>query len=154
MDKRRLAVLQGTSDLPGRSDEGVPEGLPELWAVLYQRPNLDGSRKACANCMMWVTTKQCVVHGPEIAVEATNVCGHYVHGDPHTGDWADQRNIQYVDPEFSGLKKVPGGVVCDMCWFFDPRGPIDGVCRGARDTETDEYAQVAAHGVCARWTAG
>jgi len=147
MDKRRLAVL---ADEPS-SDEASLEGLPEPWGVLYQRPNMDGSRKSCGNCMMWVETSQCVIHDPELEIDASYTCGYYVFGDPHTGDWADQRHIQYVTPELSGLEQVPGGTSCDICVHYTKSGPIEGSCDAVRDPDIDGFARVDALGCCAAW---
>ncbi|MCI0564392.1 MAG: hypothetical protein MN733_38460 [Nitrososphaera sp.] len=49
--------------------------LPFAWGVLYAKPNPDGSRKQCLNCMMWsMRDEKCSIHREGLHVPPDAVC--------------------------------------------------------------------------------
>lgn len=138
--KHHLKVLLGET-LATEAD--AP--LPEKWGVLYARPNPDGSRKMCANCIMWVApSQQCTIHDPDLSVPEKAVCGYHIYGAP-TNAWMEHPGIQRVDPNDSGLEQTDEGTSCNNCRFFD-----EGYCTAVIDTY-GATAQVDPMGCCARW---
>ncbi len=140
--------------------------LPEPWGVLLAHPNPDGSRKSCVNCMMWARTDQCAIHDPDLIIEADHICGYHVFGTPMEvmptrPSIHDQPNIQYVDPDYSGLDSVPGGTSCDLCMYYEPIGEnyeADGVegglCHQISALDENPPAPVGPLMCCAAWDDG
>jgi hypothetical protein len=125
---------------------------PKLWAVLYAKPNPDGSTKTCGNCTLWSRDGKCSIHAPDVPVSEDHICGHHVNGEPASKQ-APRENLDPVDPKTSGLKVVPGGTSCEGCKFFD--GVADkGVCHGVDRNEDASPAVVEAKGSCTRWEDG
>jgi len=132
----------------------MPEraGRPEPWGVLYASPNPDQSRKACANCIMWIPTGECDIHAPGVQVAGYAVCGYHVFGQPLPAR-VPRKDIQYVEPEYSGLMTIPGGTNCARCRWFNEADPMmldRGLCL-AVDDPSGAPAPVEAGGCCARW---
>lgn len=125
---------------------------PETWGVLYAHPNPNASRKSCKNCMMWVETNQCVIHNPKVHVSSQHTCGYHVYGKPMK-KWMDHEDIEYVDPQHSGLELAPGGTSCDTCRFFEATyASHTGMCKQVSAGEGSElHAEVHARGCCAAW---
>lgn len=144
---KALAVLSGH-----HNEAGV--GNPKPNEVLYTPPNADGSRKKCANCTLYESPpRTCMIHAADVLVEADDVCGYHVYGRPLDGATSGHREfMQAVDPELSGLAKVPGGTSCDTCAHYTPSGTLAGTCGAVSDPEEDAPALVQPLGCCARWT--
>jgi len=145
--KRLLPVWPGDSD--DGSALGVSAPPPTLSQVLYTPPNPDLSRKMCGNCSGWVRNKSCKIHAPDVVVPADGICGYHMFGTPHTDRGSEHPNLQYADPEMSGLEQVPGGVSCDRCRFYTMVGGDFGTC--AAVVADGARASVAARGCCTRW---
>ena len=132
------------------ADEPAP--LPFPWGVLYAKPNPDGSRKNCVNCMMFLINKErCSIHPKDFKVVAEGDCGYHVFGEPmekgmpHPG-------IDPVDPALSGYEVVPGGSSCDICIYYEPQSETKGLCHGvANEKEGRPPQPVQALGCCGRW---
>lgn len=118
--------------------------LPQLWGVLYARPNRNGERKACSNCRFFGNTPAGMLtgaHGTKcdilpVPVSPEMVCGYHIE--------------QLADPELAGLETVPGGTSCDTCTYYQPVDEASGVCSATED-ENGEPAAVDALGCCARF---
>lgn len=137
---KRLRVL-----VNGPSDNGP--GLPTLDQVLYARPNPDGSRKACENCMFWARSNQCAIHSRDLTIGASAICGYHVFGQPTKV--REDRGQDPIEPELSGLAQVPGGTSCDTCRWYEGRA-AGGLCNAVSNGEGGR-ASVDAKGCCARW---
>ena len=119
--------------------------------MLYQKPNPDGSRKSCNNCVTWVRTNRCLVHDPDLEVKKNMICGYYIYGTPQER-WPESWEHEPVDKELSGLDTVDGGTSCDVCKWYD--GDDDeGLCQAVNELGTTSPAPVQARGCCARWEA-
>lgn len=149
VEKRQLSVWSGADETPAK--ETGRAGLPKTWGVLFAYPNPDGSRKACANCLMWVRTQTCMVHEPTLAVPMNAVCGYHIYGEPHLEREHDHKKVQFLDPELSGLEQVPGGTSCDRCKWYEPQMPNQGLCNAVLENESNSPALVEALACCARW---
>jgi len=120
--------------------------------TLYAHANPDGSRKRCQACALWlVGLDQCWIHNPDVFVSGDMVCGYHVFGRPLTVAPV-RENLDFVDPEFSGLTLVPGGSSCDTCAFYTPQGMTEGTCTALREGPAEEHPIVAALGCCTKWT--
>lgn len=122
--------------------------LPETWGVLYAHPNPDGSRKACENCMMWITSGECGIHEPGLAVPRNATCGYHVFGMP-MDERMEHPGIQYVDPMNSGLEETEEGTSCDICRHFEVTDGNTGICHAVALDGIP--ADVHPRGCCARW---
>ena len=153
-----LAYSEKTADAAG-SKKNLKGPLPKTWGVLYVGPNPDGSRKSCANCMMWASKdKQCEIHDYNIMVTKDHTCGYYVHGKPHPKRMhkPDGVHLSPVDPKHSGLAEVKGGTSCDNCEYYrkinDGKGTCIAVQVGVGESgAAGKLATVEAKGCCARW---
>jgi hypothetical protein len=133
---------------PLSESKSLKGSLPKPWGVLYAHPNPDGSRKSCANCATWIKDlKQCDYHASNIMVTKDHICGYHVWGKPHDGRLFE--DIQYVDPQFSGLELVSGGTSCDICEYYRKTHSDGGICRVAQ--VDGKHAKVDALGCCARF---
>jgi hypothetical protein len=134
-------------------DQGEPAApLPLPNGALYRDPNPDGSRKACANCIMWsATSDQCVIHSPDVPVTRAMMCGFHVFGQP-MAKWMDLPGIDYVKPELSGLRLAGPGVSCASCEFYRAQNGQKGLCMGVSKPEDRKPpVPVEALGWCARY---
>lgn len=121
---------------------------PAPWGVLYAKPNPDGSKKKCDNCVLWVTNNSCLIHSKNTKVNGSMVCGYHVFGTPAT-EWRDLPGIQPVEADTSGLEEVGDGTSCDTCMFYD-----NGKCMAvASENGGTPPVDVEPKGCCARWTA-
>jgi hypothetical protein len=102
--------------------------------------------------MMFVKTKQCVIHDKDQVVEPTDVCGYWVGGAP-MDEWMDHPGIEPVETRFSGLNPAPAeGTKCYNCKFFQGFSKSMGKCKQiTSDQEVGNLAQVHANGCCAAW---
>jgi hypothetical protein len=143
---RRLQLYNTGADAP---DEAVRFHPAD---VLYVYPNPDGTRKNCRNCALWVEGQdQCFVHAPDVLVSGDMVCGYHVFGSPMTAPPA-RENIDYVDPDLSGLMLVPNGTSCDTCSFYERHGMTEGICGALKESDSEENPVVEALGCCTKWT--
>lgn len=126
--------------------------LPKPDGALYRHPNPDGSRKACRNCIMWVSEEdRCVIHARGQEVDASQVCGYHIFGQPMV-KWMDHPGIQPVTPDISGLRNAGGGVACGSCRFFQHTGGAGGLCFGvSRPGDRQPPQPVELQGWCARY---
>ncbi len=151
MEGRRLTVWMGRGDA---LDAPVPKPTPGQ--VLYAHPNPDGTRKSCGNCVMWMADmEQCHIHDSDVSVLVDAICGYHVFGTPMTGvSNLSRENMDPVEPELSGLERVPGGISCDRCKYYVQAGQQQGKCRAVRVTNAPEApsALVASLGCCTLWT--
>lgn len=148
MNREHRLQLWATGSAP--EVDYVPR--PELGDVLYVAPNPDNSRKMCENCFMWQAKREtCMIHDPGIIVLADMVCGYHVYGKPQT-DGCVLQDVQFVEPETSGLEQVSSGTSCDNCEHYRQHAQTEGACRAVGDSEDSEAdAMVKALGCCARW---
>jgi len=129
-----------------------PAKLPKPWGVVYDSPNPDGSRKACGNCMMYITEKGglCAIHGPDVRMTPDRICGYYVYGKPME-KMMPMPGMKPVDPKFSGMNRAPGGVSCDVCIYYVKKDEEKGLCRAVQG-EDGGFAEVQAMGACSRYS--
>jgi hypothetical protein len=128
-----------------------PAPLPFAWGVLYRHPNPDGSRKRCANCIMWVSKEnRCVIHPREVQVDAQDMCGFYVFWQP-TDRWMDHPGIQPVDPKLSGLRDAGSGVSCANCRYYQVVDRSHGLCRAVASENRQPPQPVDSLGWCTRY---
>ncbi len=129
-----------------------PAPLPFAWGVLYRHPNPDGSRKACKNCMMWVSGEDaCMIHDRGVDVPASFVCGFHVYGAP-VEKWMDHPGgREPVQPELSGLREAGSGVSCANCRYYQPRNGEAGLCLAVAKEDRRPPQPVEALGWCARY---
>jgi len=138
----------------GAPIEYIPR--PEKGEVLYADPNPDGSRKACLNCIMWVSDNaiedgaKCLIHEKSLQVEGNMVCGYHVYGEP-MDKWMDHPGITPVQPDMSGLILAPYGTSCDICLFFVAGRGTSATCLAVNSDTHEVDAFVEALGCCSRW---
>lgn len=136
------AFLGQNTDAPGR-----------VHGAGYKRPNPDGSRKKCSNCMFWVMPHtECHLHGIDTIITDDMSCGHHIYGTPQSKS-PERVGIQTMLPEDSGLVQLRGGTSCDLCSHYRPTpGQPSGVC-SARYEHEPPYAHpvVQALARCASW---
>lgn len=125
--------------------------------VLYVAPTGTGEGRLCRNCVLWdAPDARCTIHGAQLPVNATMVCGYHVFGRPLDG-WIDFPGIEIVVPATSGLVQVSEpGTACGNCAAFRPglpAGSTAGACMRVGEVVTGGWrpAQVDAYGCCARW---
>jgi hypothetical protein len=121
--------------------------------VLYTRPNRDGSRKKCGNCVLYDSPNRlCHVHDTDLSIQADAVCGYHVYGRPTDGGQDVHREyMDPVDPAFSGLERVVGAS-CNLCAYFSPTSSSAGLCTLVSDpNEPEANFSVEALGCCAAW---
>lgn len=147
MDKRKLTVLGGA---PPADPRALVQFAPDN--VNYARPNPDGTRKNCANCLFWLKEKtECFLHDEEIEVLATTICNYHVFGSPQVAG-LQRGDTDPLDPALSGLREAPNGSSCDGCTFFAPRGSTQGECNALHFKEAPKRTVlVAADARCGRW---
>lgn len=149
-DKRKLRVWAEPER--GDDDDDIPRPMPG--EALYTRPNPSGTRKSCGNCIHWIADEaQCRLMDEDIVVPGDAICGYHVFGRPLSGAVAAdlRRDMQPVDPEFSGFDRVPGGVSCDRCAHFERVDPLAGKCELLMDPDTGADFEVDALACCAHW---
>lgn len=147
---KHLTVLMGH-----HPNQGADLRRPFPHEVVYAQPNLDGTRKQCANCMMYEAPAQlCAIHDTDVIISPDMVCGYHVYGRPVDG--ADEEHRQYMDPvlpELSGLELITGGTSCDTCEHYVPTGTMSGQCEAVADPDEPSANYVVAPlGCCARWS--
>lgn len=149
-DKRRLKVWAAD---PGY-EEDEPVARPFPGEALYARPNPDGTRKACQNCVQWVeSAEQCLLMDEDVVVPAEAICGYHVFGKLSDGVAEmilQQRTIAPIDPEFSGFDTA-GGTSCDRCAHYAAMSPADGKCKLLLDPDEDTDFTVEPLACCAHW---
>lgn len=160
---RKHAQEEGKKESPKGEASGQGETqeakapAPAPWGVLYARPNPDGSRKKCGNCMMWVSGEEaCAIHEKSQSVKESMVCGYHVFGKPMKA-WMDHPGIEPVTPEFSGLEEVGEGTSCDTCKHYEIQSVSKkkGLCHAvAPEAGKEPPTPVDALGCCARWEKG
>ena len=145
VDKRYLAVFMGDGFTPGPAGEGAPK----LADMAYARPNPDGSRKSCLNCVFWARGGACGLFPPGTYIPGDAFCSRHVFGTP--GDEAlFLPGVAHLSPDAAKLVQVPGGASCDRCDCYEPGDGKTGVCQAAAD-DTGARALVEPLAVCARW---
>lgn len=132
------------------ADQSAP--LPKVTGALYRHPNPDGSRKACRNCIMWVSSEnRCAIHGKDQAVTGDLVCGYHIFGTPMEKGM-DHPGMQAVTPDVSGLRPAGPGVACASCRFYEDKGGGQGLCYGvSKDGDRRPPVPVELLGWCARY---
>lgn len=116
--------------------------VPDKSEALYVGPNPDGSRKSCANCMMWSRDNRCTIHAADLKITGDMVCGYHVYGDP-LDKRIDHLGLDAVTPKESGLIVAPkGGTSCDNCYFFTA---------AQHCAALDGKPKVHPKGCCSRW---
>jgi len=142
-DRKKLAVFADRANF----QTTVP--LPTLADVLYAKPSPDGSRKQCANCMMWMPEgRQCAIMASSYLVPGDAICGYHVFGVPKDHERA--AGMVPIDPAMSGFEQVRGGTSCDNCAQYDSKGST---CHAVVGADGSGNARVAARGCCTRWRA-
>lgn len=132
-------------------DESKRAPLPFAWGVLYARPNPDGSRKMCANCMMWsMQDEKCSIHREDLHVPPEGVCGYHVYGLPMQMRMPHE-DLDPVEEATSGFDIIPGGTSCDICVYYEPTGKTKGLCHAVAKADRHPPQPVQALGCCARW---
>lgn len=124
--------------------------------VLYVRPNPNGTRKMCGNCLFWkMSDAQCFLHEADIVTMMDMICGYHVFGQPFPGGDGEEltaRNMDPVQPETSGLIQVPGGTSCDTCMHYYASAQTVGTCLALQDPNNPgENPVVEPLGCCTRW---
>jgi hypothetical protein len=145
---RHLHVLMGYGASP-TSRRPVPH------EVLYTRPNRDGTRKKCANCVQYDSPNRlCRIHDTDLLLQPDSVCGYHVYGRPSDGGKDEHREyMDPVDPSYSGLERVPAGVSCNSCAYFSVSSSSSGLCTLVSDpNEPEANFSVEALGCCSAWT--
>lgn len=134
----------------GQNRDQAPLPMPD--GALYRHPNPDGTRKACGNCIMWVSGEgRCVIHERNQPVAADQMCGYHIFGVPME-KWMDHPGMQPVTPDISGLRWVGPGAACASCKFYRYRDENAGLCVGVSDPDTRlPGVPVASRGWCARY---
>lgn len=135
--------------LLGEGEDSSTPPLPSPAEVLYVGPRPDGSRRNCDDCFLWVRGNRCLIHGPDLEVRASQICGYWVGGTPYRRWPEGQGKIEYVDSRTSGLVSAPEGSACDNCVRFLPGEPAH--C--AAVYVQGKPAQVDPKGCCSRWLA-
>ncbi len=145
----RVAEQEAKKDAP----------LPQAWGVVYARPNPDGSRKSCQNCMMFIPRDEdgrgkCSIHARTQEIKPDDTCGYHVFGTP-MDKWMDHPGMDPVDPKYSGLGNVPGGTSCDVCVYYEGQGEGKGLCHAVASGDEPPAGPppvtVEAKGCCSRW---
>jgi hypothetical protein len=133
-------------------EELPPAPLPFPWGVIYSKPNPDGSRKMCMNCMMWsYQDEKCSIHRANLNVPPEAICGYHVFGEPMEKRMP-HKGMDPVDEALSGFDVVRGGTSCDICIYFEPTALGKGVCHAVAQEKTGLPPQpVQPLGCCARW---
>ncbi len=128
-----------------------PGPLPTYSEAVYKHPNPDGSRKSCANCIMFAKDEnRCVIHPSDLVVRSHYYCDYHVFGAPATQGTAHP-GMRAVDPAFSGLRLAGGGLSCDLCIYYSPHDNDQGHCTALTPEEgSTRHAPVAALASCAR----
>jgi len=129
-----------------------PAPLPTPSGALYRKPNPDGSRKRCGDCMMWVREKRCLIHEKSLEVTDDLVCGFNVFGAP-LDKWMEHPGGRMpVTPEESGLRPAGPGVACASCRFYQDQGGGKGLCFGvSKESDRRPPQPVDLLGWCARY---
>jgi hypothetical protein len=133
----------------------MADELPYAWGVLYAPPNLDGSRKKCFNCALFIeATNRCMIHSENVEVLPGMVCGYHVFGMPDTMNPLVVQSP--IDPKLSGLEDVSDldGTNCGTCVYFErtaSTAPGKGVCHGVAKANGRPPQPVQEMGCCARW---
>lgn len=149
-NKRRLLVWSGKA----RAEESPPE--LRLDQVSYAPPNLDLSRKQCANCMFWLGgdvdgREGCFLFDVSVIVTADMVCNNHMFGDGLAAALGGiHPNFQPLDPAFAGLVQTSEGTACEVCRHFQATEPGYGMCRMTYDSP-GANATVEALGCCCAW---
>jgi len=122
---------------------------PTLPDVLYVRSNLDGSRKRCSNCCLYLKNDyRCLVHAKDLFIGHLAVCGYHIYGAP-LAHRPKGFSCDPLDPKLSGLIDTIG-TSCDRCAWYQPGEPGSSpLCLGVYTK--GEPAHVEALGCCARW---
>lgn len=122
---------------------------PTLSDVLYTPPNLDGSRKRCGNCCLYLGKDwRCLLHDKDLFIGTLAVCGYHVYGKP-----LDARprgfSCDPIAPKLSGLIDTTG-TGCDRCAWYQTAEPGQSPqCAGVYTH--GKPAKVEPRGCCARW---
>jgi hypothetical protein len=134
----------------GQARDQAP--LPKPDGALYRHPDPDGSRKACRNCVLFVSDEdRCVIHHRDQEIDAAQLCGYHVFGTPMK-TWMELPGIQPVTPDISGLRWVGPGAACASCRFYRRRDDQGGLCIGVSDPQTRQPGvPVESRGWCARY---
>jgi hypothetical protein len=141
------ATLQGKQpSVLVEQELGLPFAkLPTLGDLLYVEPAPGNAKRNCDNCMMWVRTNKCVIHSKSKAIQAKDVCGYHVYGQPME-EWMDHPGMQPVNPKYSGLTHVEEGTHCGNCMHFSGDR-----CTAAKTDKGTSHPPVDVNGCCARW---
>jgi hypothetical protein len=127
----------------------LPVLTPTLSDVVYATPNPDGSRKACANCFLYIgAVGRCVIHAPDLPIRPSAVCGYHVFGVP-LEEMPPMIEVEPQDPALTGLINAHG-TSCDICTWYERKTKDRGICHGVID-DKGAPAGVQALGCCARW---
>ena len=129
-------------------DAGAP--LPTPSGALYKRPNPDGTRKNCGNCIQWMPDiSRCAIHSPDLEVDADEWCGYHIFGQ---ASGKHHPKEMFVTPDISGLRDVGAGAACGGCKFYTDQGGNAGLCSGVSNPDTRKPpVQVDTYGSCARY---
>lgn len=117
--------------------------------VLYAPPNIDGTRKQCENCFLYLfMDERCLIHAADLAIHPLAVCGYHVEGAPLRARPAKMLAIP-LDPKLTGLILTDRGTSCDLCSWYEKKTKDKGLCHGVM--VDGKPASVDALGCCARW---
>lgn len=143
--KHSLKVYLGRPGAPAPSGPAIFPGQ-----ALYARPNPDGTRKMCRNCVLWLSMGECAIHDADVVATPNTICGYHVYGRPDAG--LTRESLDPVPPELSGLEQVRGGTSCDTCTYYKPQGATGGTCGLVRDPQDPDLDfPVEALGCCNFW---
>lgn len=147
-DKRIFELSDNLDVFLKAAAEDAEAPRPEPWAVLYAKPNLDGSRKKCSNCVFWVVDSRCVLHKKDLVISEDFICGYHVYGSP-LNDWKQFKSIDPLDPDLSGLERIEGGTSCDTCkWSYEKDDK--NWCKAVMGKDGKD-AEIQPKGCCSRW---
>jgi hypothetical protein len=145
---KHLRVLNGHHDDP-------PPSKPLPHEVVYKESNLDGTRKKCANCTLFIAPDRlCYIHDTDVMIDPTAICNYHVYGRPQeSGQDTHREFMEPVTPELSGLQPTDDGLCCDICGHYTATGTQSGICHAVADPdEPGSDFVVAPHALCGRWT--
>lgn len=130
---------------------------PKLWGVIYTKPNSDGSRKSCGNCVMFANkSNECYLFEPNREITEDMICGYHVNGEPMP-EFKSRLPMEPLDPDYAGLEHVKNGTSCDNCKFYTANDTDaeqgKGGCMAVDAEGSDKPAVVEAKGCCSRWEA-
>lgn len=134
--------------LAAEVEHAAPETLPRQVDCCYTPPNPDGSKKACANCVMYATgDRSCYIHDPNLPIDEMDVCNYHVFGQPMVS-FEKRLPMLPLQPEQSGLISTEDGTSCSSCVHYDT---VHSRCFALANEFHNDYAEVEPLGCCTLW---